>query len=589
MSANYAKQFLIALLFGLLCFAPLTARAEEEGIVQSGLSAQTLQTDYFEDNNDSHQSYNELGYRPVRLTGYVDGGQVRYFTRWIHNTDGRAWKGYFGKTVTEFDALVNTLKSQGYVMTDVSGYDTPNGVRYAMLWEKKAGLPLFLPFRNTTYAGMQILHDGIGQQGWVPHRVEGYEVNGQSYYTSIWYYQPGAGYIIHSRMTYQQYQDHFSNYNGQGYRLTHLDAHTVGSTVYYSGIWKPSASSPAVRSNRDGREFQRYYNNYWAAGYNIDNFYVAETPSGLRFGGIWYFDGVPNNATLYREVRKIVDGAPALGGAAILNLTTGEDISIHGNQSFAIASTIKIGVLYAVLREVDKGNVAWLEYVNSNTSSGSNQCTYLQPNTNYTVVQLARFMIRCSNNWATNLLIQRVGRTTINQDLDELGLDVTRVNRYLSGGPSVHGNASANADRAEGWENLSTPREMVKLLRRVLQDNVLSNTGETRFWDVLGDDGDGIGVNDRNYIAAQVSPMFSPRITVYNKAGNLGDPGIASRHVNADAGRFTFPDGQEVLVAFFMDFVSNDPDAKEEASATAINNAVKAIKDAAEAVANRYH
>jgi beta-lactamase class A len=185
-------------------------------------------------------------------------------------------------------------------------------------------------------------------------------------------------------------------------------------------------------------------------------------------------------------------------------------------------------------------------------------------------------------------LIQRIGRGTINQHLDNLGLNVTRIHRYMTGtgAPSAHGNSSAGADRAEGWENLSTPREMVTLLKKVLQDNVLSNLSETRFWNTLKLDGDNDGINGKNYIAAQVTPMFNPAVTVYNKAGSLtGSP----RYVRADAGRFKFPDGQEVLVAIFMDDISDDPDNFNEASDDATNKAVQSIKDVAKEVANKYY
>ena len=157
----------------------------------------------------------------------------------------------------------------------------------------------------------------------------------------------------------------------------------------------------------------------------------------------------------------------------------------------------------------------------------------------------------------------------------------------MIGGPSAHGNASASADRAEGWENLSTPNEMVKLLRRVLQDNVLSNTGEANFWQTLQLDGDTFP-NNKNYIAAQVTPMFSPRINVYNKAGSNGSPGVESRHINADAARLRFQDGQEVLMAVFMDYVSDDPDDLLNVT-NAETSATQAIKNVAKAVAEHYH
>jgi hypothetical protein len=169
-----------------------------------------------------------------------------------------------------------------------------------------------------------------------------------------------------------------------------------------------------------------------------------------------------------------------------------------------------------------------------------------------------------------------------------LGLTTTRIHRYMSGtgAPSLHGNSSANQDRDEGWENKSTPREMVTLMRQVLQNNVLSNTSETRFWSTMALDGDNDGVNEKSFIALQVGPMFSPAIAVWNKFGTLtGSP----RYVRADAGRFRFPDGQEVLVAIFMDDVSDDPDDFNTASSATINAAQQTIRDVAKLVANQFY
>jgi len=590
MPANKTRRFLLALVFSLLCFAPVTARAEAEGVVRYGVTPADLQDDFFENSNDGSQSYNEQGYRPARLTGYVDNGNVRYFTRWVQNTSGIDWRGRFGKTLAEFNAHNADYRQQGFYLVDVSGYQTSGGMRYAGLWYRNTGNVNWLTYPDLTLAQMQTLADTIGQNGWRPYRIEAYAIGGQSRFISVWYHQPGVGAYWHSKLTAAQYQDKFNDYSALGYAPVHVDSHTVGGQVFFSAIWRDANTSFRVRTNREVRVFQRYYNNNWADGYNIDNFYAAETPAGVRFGGIWYFDApvvANDNSPLSTQVRKAVDGAPALAGAAVLNLTTGYSYSIHGNQTFAIASTSKIGILYALLREIDSGNVAWTEFVNSNTSTGSNQCSYLQPNTEYRVDQLAGFMIRCSNNWATNVLIQRVGRATINQRLDDLGLNVTRIHRYMSGGPSDHGNASANADRAEGWENVSTPNEMVKLLRRVLQDNVLSNAGEARFWATMQLDSNTFP-NDKAYIASQVTPMFSPRINVYNKGGSLSSP-AQSRHVRADAARLRFPDGQEVLMAVFMDYISDDPDNLDESTNAAMSQAEQAIQEAAKAVANKFH
>ena len=89
-------------------------------------------------------------------------------------------------------------------------------------------------------------------------------------------------------------------------------------------------------------------------------------------------------------------------------------------------------------------------------------------------------------------------------------------------------------------------------------------------------------------VAIRVTPMYSPRINVYNKGGSLSSPD-QSRHVRADAARLRFPDGQEVLMAVFMDYISDNPDDLDESSDAAMNQAEQAIRNVAKAVAEHYH
>jgi beta-lactamase class A len=575
------RSLLAAIALSVPLLAPQTARAEE-GIVRYGVTAQSLQNDFFD-------GYADDGYRPARLTGYRSGDSVRYFTRWVDN-DGRAWSAYYGVTGDGYHDRFVDLRDRGYHPVDVSGYNTPSGVRYAAIWERNTTGVAWRAYRDSTREGMQHLVDTIGQDGWRPRRVEAYTIGGESRYISLWEHDPGTGYRMHNKMTRAQYQAHLEDYAQQGLALVHLDAHTQGGEVYYSGIWRRQNRMPRVRTNRDWRTFQRYYNNSWADGYVLENFYATDTPDGIRYGGVWFYEGPLNitaSSSLRLRVRKEVDGAPARGGAAILNLTTGQEIMLHADQEFAIASTSKIGILYALLREIDLGNESWAATMNSGAVYGNNQGNWIQANTNYTIQQFAQFMIRSSNNWATNRLIQRIGRARINDLLEALGLETTRIHRYMlgTGAPSAHGNNSAWEDHDEGWENLSTPREMVTLLKKVLTTNVLSFTSRTRFWNTLGMDGNNDGVNTKSYVASQVAPMYNPPIVVFNKPGDVGDVRIH----HADAGRMSFPNGEQVLFAIFVDEISDDPDEQGVASATTDTAAKNAIRNVGKEVAIEYY
>jgi hypothetical protein len=215
----------LALIVSLLL--PHTARAEE-GIVRYGVSAQELQTDFFD-------GYGDDGYRPVRLTGYRGGNAVRYFTRWIQN-NGQTWRAYYGLTGDGYHDKFVELRDLGYRPIDVSGYNTPNGVRYAVIWVRNTSGVVWRAYRDVTRDGMQDLVDTLGSDGWRPRRVEAYVIDGASRYISLWEYAPSEGFRMHNKMTRAQYQSRLDTYQPQGYALVHLDAHTVDGDVYYAGI-----------------------------------------------------------------------------------------------------------------------------------------------------------------------------------------------------------------------------------------------------------------------------------------------------------------------------------------------------------------
>ena len=571
--------------FALVFLSPSTVLAEEEGIVRYGVSSVSLQDDYFD-------GYGEKGYLPVRLTGYTDNRRVVYFTRWMKNSDDIKWFGYFGKTGAEFDNLNADLRKKNFYLIDVSGYKTPGGIRYAGIWyENKSGVQ-WISYRDYTKANMQFLHDTIGQAGWRPHRIEGYDLGGNSNYISLWYFLPNASYYWHSKMTREQYDEHYDEYSRKGYLPFHLDSHAIGHDVYFSGIWKPVSGGAWIRSNRAWNVFQRYYNNYWSTGYNIDNFYAAETPDGVRFGGIWFFDGVPlinADSSLFLRLRNLVDGMPGRGGAAVMNLNTGEEDMLHADQTFATASVIKIGILYALLREVDAGTRSLNDVINAGATYGNNQGNWLTANQNYTSLQMAQFIIRSSNNWATNRMIDYLGGiAAINLHIAEpagLNMSVTRLRRYMigTGAPSAYGNASAGDDHIAGIQNLSTPREMMTIIRRVRDENLLTVASKLAFFATLAMDGDNDGLNNKLYIPSVVTPAF-PGLSIFNKDGSLSSVRINK----SDAGLMVMPSGAVVVYAIFMDEISDDPDVPGVASNATVAAATTALQNAGMQIAFEY-
>ena len=560
-----------------------------------GLTGDELRDDYFSQSGLAGDDY-----RPRRVSGYVSGSAQRFVTSWVKD-GGPAWSGRFGLRRDSYDGphkrfhtYYRERRADGYRPIDVSGYNTASGdVRYAALWERNVPHVDWKLHRDVSRSGMQALVDDYEDSDWVPSRIEGYRLDGQLRFISIWV-RRACDWKLHTRMTRTQYEQQLDDYAGR-YRLVHVDSYRDGSAQYYAGVWqRRQAPAGAVRTNRDWRRFQRHLNNLRCSGYVLDNAYATETAQGVRYGGIWMAGGAQRTqagAPLREQVAKQVNCAPGRAGAVILNQMTGEQILVHPDQQFGTSSTIKSAILYALLRKIDReAGVTLGTKIDAGAKIGSNgpsadsgavqesSCATsstrqgLREHRSYSLRCLSQLMIRVSHNWATNRLIRYVGMAQINQELAGLGMTRTKLQRYMMGGgaPTAHGTTGPVGDYMAGWDNLSTPRDMATFMRRMHLDGALPAGSPLKrltagsnafFWATLALDGGG-GTNTKGYFPALRGslPGWSAQVSVFNKPGDnpWGDapdnkPGIGAHFQASEAGRLVLANGQVAFYAMFVD------------------------------------
>lgn len=513
-----------------------------------GLPGDTLQHDYF--SKDNPASYRNNGFRPVRLTGYQAGSNTYYSTKWIKFGSGK-WFSRFGIDGDTFHQAYLDYRAS-YRPIDVSGFTTPHGVRYNVIYEENTQGVDWRLHRDVSRPGMQDLVDQYADEGFVPVRVEGYLRDGRLNFISIWE-RGECRWKMHNQMTRDEYQAKLDAYKDT-LRLVHLDAYNLDGEVFYAGIWwAQEGPSQLVHSNRDWYLHQRQFNNRKAEGYVIDNFLAVDDPSGwVRYGGIWTFLADPNigpEHSLARRIDQRVNSAPGRAGAAMLNLTTGEEIMINADQQYGTSSTIKSAILYALLRKADaEGFSLGTTFIGVGKQYGSNNDNLLTEDGLYSLAYLAQIMLSNSHNWATNRLIDFVGMDTVNEELDNLGLSRVRLNRYMtgSGAPSTAGNSSPGGDYRSGIDNLASPREYATFLKLVYenQDGLLSQASYDAFW-------------------ATMNPVDSGWLMLYSKGGSntwtgpFGDfahrPQISDHLQRSLATVMEFSGGDVVVLAMFID------------------------------------
>jgi len=238
------------------------------------------------------------------------------------------------------------------------------------------------------------------------------------------------------------------------------------------------------------------------------------------------------------DVDQSLDGVM---GVAIEDLTTGNQFSLHENEVFAQASSIKITVLANLFLQAQQGKLKLTDLYTVQSSDlvpDSDIMGGLTPGvTRITLRDLATMMVAVSDNSATNVLIDRVGMANVNAMLDSLGLAHTRLRRKMM---------DVEAAR-QGRENISTPREMMTLLEDIYRGKLLDKESTAEFFKVLS-------TNKDSWI-----PRDLPAdVKIANKPGSL-------EAVRNDSG-IVFVEGRPYVICVMTAFLANERDGEQAIS-----------------------
>jgi beta-lactamase class A len=176
------------------------------------------------------------------------------------------------------------------------------------------------------------------------------------------------------------------------------------------------------------------------------------------------------------DVDQHLDGVM---GVAILDLTSGRNFFLHGDEVFPQASSIKIAVLAELYRQAQTGKLKLSDLYTVNAADlvqDSDIMNGLTPGvTRITNRDLATTMVAVSDNAAANVLIDHVGMDNVNAMLESLGLHQTRLRRKMMDLKAA----------SEGRENVATPREMMTLLELIYRGKLLNREFTDDFFKVL--------------------------------------------------------------------------------------------------------
>jgi beta-lactamase class A len=179
-------------------------------------------------------------------------------------------------------------------------------------------------------------------------------------------------------------------------------------------------------------------------------------------------------ARMEERLARLASSLDGSSGYVLRDLETGETFEKNADAVFPAASTIKLAIFLELFKRAEEGSLDLTQPVrvdpDQRVEGGGVLEKWSAPYPTLTALQLSVLMMDFSDNFATNLLIDRVGMEAVGRRLSGWGLKETRLRRKMM---------DVAAARA-GRENVTTPRELGALLERLHAGRLLgpANTRE---------------------------------------------------------------------------------------------------------------
>lgn len=245
------------------------------------------------------------------------------------------------------------------------------------------------------------------------------------------------------------------------------------------------------------------------------------------------------NSPLEARIAQSADGGKGRIGVAAIDLATGREVAVLGDQRFPMASTSKVAIAATFLDGVDKGRWSLSSefplMVPVKSARFSSAVAPVQRGTYLPATQLIDLMLTRSSNQATDALLAVVGGPeAVNRWARKAGISDFQITRDIA--TLVRDDGEFDPASHIDVRDSATPRAMVQLLSGLHQGKWLSASSRRMLLSTM----------ERCITGKRRIPALLPAgVQVAHKTGSLNN-------TSSDIGIITTPDGRSYAVAIYV-------------------------------------
>jgi beta-lactamase class A len=250
------------------------------------------------------------------------------------------------------------------------------------------------------------------------------------------------------------------------------------------------------------------------------------------------YDAIHANP-LEATIARIADGSAGRIGVYAVDLASGREVSVLGDQRFPMASTSKIAIAATFMEGVERGRFTLTSEFPLMVPVASKRFSTAKapvvPGKYYKAVDLIEMMITRSNNQATDGLLAAVGGpAAVNDWAHRNGITNYNLTRDIA--TLVRDDGEIDPARAVDIRDSATPQAMVRLLIGLYQGKFLAESSRRVILGAMGRCRTG---------THRMRAMLPDGARVAHKTGTLNNTA-------SDIGIINTPDGRAIAVAIYV-------------------------------------